>query len=49
MSALTLKHPISYKSVISKLEGKERAQWTRVFVMPRSVTAAQTDRDKTQN
>jgi hypothetical protein len=36
-NALSLRHPKSYKKYINKPGQKERAQWTRVFVIPTAV------------
>ena len=40
MNNLALKHPTSYKTYIGKENVKERAQWTRTFVIPHAVSTA---------
>ena len=40
LTHLTLKHPDSYKRFIVNEDAKERAQWTRAFVIPHAVSAA---------
>ena len=40
MNSLALKHPDSYKSYMTNEDAKERAQWTRAFVIPRAVSKA---------
>ena len=40
LNQLVLGHPTNYRSYAADPEASHRGQWTRVFVMPRRVTAA---------
>jgi hypothetical protein len=45
-NSMALKHPLRYSGFILDPQYKDKAQWTRVFVIPTAVAAATTREDK---